>query len=49
MRPMEIGVDDNMLRVVEWKLASPTHDVPTLRMERIPMGMQEHVVRVPSS
>ena len=26
-----------------------THDVPTLRIERIPIGMQEHVVGLSSS
>ena len=34
------GDDDGaMLQVVEGKLARITHDVPTLRMERIPISM----------
>ena len=43
---MEIGSDNAMLHVVEGKLARLTHDVPTLRMERSPMAMHEHVVGV---
>ena len=46
---MDIGGDDVMLRVGEGKLVTLTQYVPTLRMERIPMAMQEHVVRVPLS
>ena len=38
-----------MLCVVEGNLARITHHVPTLRMERIPMAMQDHVVGVPPS
>ena len=46
---MDIDGDDVMLPVVEGKLARITQDVPTLRMERIPIAMQEHVVGVPLS
>ena len=46
---MQVGGDDVMLCVVEGKLARITQDVSTLRMERIPMAMQEHVVGVPST
>ena len=44
------GFDDaSMLRIVEGKLDRLTHDMSTLRMERIPISMQEHAVGVPSS
>ena len=46
---MEVGGDESMLHVVEGKLSKFTHDVPTLRMQRIPMVMQQHVVGVPPS
>ena len=36
-----------MVHVIEGKLVSLTRDVPTLRMKRIPMAMQEHVMGVP--
>ena len=41
--------DDAILRVVEGKLARLTHDIPTLRIYRIPMIKQEYVVGVPST
>ena len=37
-----------MLLFIEVKLVRLTHDVPNLRMERIPIGMQEHVVGLSS-
>ena len=49
VRPMDIGGDEAMLHVVEGKLSRLTHDVPTLRMDRIPITMQQHVVGVPPS
>ena len=48
-RPANGDDGEAMLRVVEGKLSRLTHDVPTLRMERIPIAMQEHVVGVPPS
>ena len=38
-----------MLQFVEGKLTRLTHDVLTLRMERIPMAMWKHVVGVSPS
>ena len=48
-RPVEGGGGEAMLWVVEGKLARLTHDILTLRMERIPIDMQEHVVGFPPS
>ena len=49
VQPIDGAEDEAMLRIVEGKLVRITHDVPTLRMERIPITMQEHVVGVPPS
>ena len=49
VRTVDGASDEAMLRVIEGNLARLTHDVPSLRMERIPIAMQEHVVGVPSS
>ena len=46
---MDIGGDDAMLHVVEGKLDRITSNFPTLKMERIQMAMQDHVVGVPPS
>ena len=47
MQLVEGGGVAAMLRVVEGKLSYLTHDIPNLRMQRIPIDMQEHVVGVP--
>ena len=47
MRPVDDAGNEAMLHIVERKMVRLTHDVPTLRMERIMMAMQEHVVGVP--
>ena len=39
VRPIDGASDEAMLRIVEGKMDRLTHDVPTLRMERIPIGM----------
>ena len=38
VRPIDEAGDEAMLLVIEGKLMRLTHDVPTLRMERIPIG-----------
>ena len=47
MQPTEVGRDDAMLMNLEGKMFRLTHDIPNLLMDRIPIEMQEHVVRVP--
>ena len=41
------GEDHSLIRVLEWKLAKLTQRVPTLRIEQIPVVMQELVVGIP--
>ena len=48
-QPIEKGGGEAMLPVVKGELARLTHDIMTLRMERIPIDMKEHVVGVPPS
>ena len=43
------GGDDSLLHVIEGKMVRITQYVPTLRMDHIPMIMQEYVVGVPST
>ena len=42
------GGDNSLLCVIKGKLASLTEDIPTLRMDHIPMIMQGYVFGVPS-
>ena len=42
-----IGEDPGLIKVLEGKLARLTQRVPTLRIEHIPVAMQESVVGVP--
>ena len=42
-----LGKDPGLIRVLEGKLARLTQRVPTLRIEHIPVVMQEFVVGVP--
>ena len=46
VRPV-IGEDPGFIRVLEGKLAKLTQRVPTIRIEHIPIAMQEFVVGVP--
>ena len=41
------GEDHGLIRVLEGKLARLTQRVPTLRIEHIPVVMQELVVGIP--
>ena len=45
MRPTQ-GGDQSILRVLEGKIARLTQGVPTMRIERIPIVMQEFVVGI---
>ena len=49
VKPFEGGGVDAMLRVMEGKLSHITHDIPTIRMERIHIDTKEHVLGVPPS
>jgi len=42
-----VGGDPGLIRVLEGKLARLTQRVPTIRIEHIPIAMQEFVVGVP--
>ena len=42
-----MGEDQGLIRVLEGKLASITQRVPTIRIEHIPIAMQEFIVGVP--
>ena len=46
VRPVA-GEDHSLIRVLEGKLARLTQRVPTLRIEHIPVAMQELVVGIP--
>ena len=49
MWPVQAGGDDILHCVIEGKLERLTQDVPTLRIDQIPMIMKEYVVGVPST
>ena len=46
VRPV-VGEDHGLIRVLEGKLARLTQRVPTLRIQHIPVVMQELVVGIP--
>lgn len=47
MRSIYAGAADATLGAIERKMSWLTHDIPTYRIERMPISMQEDVVGVP--
>ena len=47
VRPIEARRDDAMLMTLEGKMNRLNNDIPSIRMDMMPIEMQEHVVGVP--